>query len=1055
MSSYTDNTSDEDNITEEERELQMQIMSNCMIKQERNGNKRDFLTYYTIDDVETTDVTFPTLEEAKTLMRNMSEKLERISKLSTEDILTESISFFNMIQVIERPENDEGEVTEAVNISLYINDFMKPRIDSVLFELSNPSLSTKDKEKVATGVSSLTDLHYAVAFRKKQIDILHSIICVYEEVCPEDYFHNITTVLIDKIRVNIVGMHRILYSILSMKKPQSGVCAPLEDWNLPSNVRGMRDEQILLMKLTRALKGYKVDRETDMLYKQKTVYEYVPEKCKIPVEEFNSPITGEGALIEFYDGFQATGKFVSEDEVFIIDSNADEDDLRNLVGYVFHFADGILMPNVIEVQNSSTLKLSSGEELEASDENVDLWRHKRVGDSINGDRIVHYEYPDGSSYKEFDIQNIYVHSYMCCDGNCRKTKLQHMNHNDRVNHVFKMKVSCNAEKVYETRFYEEHMKTTNWVAEQCNRTKDISSWKVYTKQGSNPDYFYKMFKRLSAEEINPRNRQRYIWSFKNGILHRGDLDINKSSNQINFPKFYPYKCKCLNQYGDVDHTKPCECGSVRCLPMSVHSEHKTNMNIDSNSYFDVMIEPEMFNKWVLMGPKNRSCHWGMVLGDKYSENLKLNKTEPLNDSVPLFICSYCGKRYKRGDILETCEGRPGHSDEHPDKYPPGHICFTHINSTDMYSQFRTPFLDSIFIHQKMTQEDIMWMKCLLGRMLFKLTTDSWEILTWIIGKPKTGKTVLTRLLNYIFPSDLIGTISNNTQSLFGLSAHVDKFVLVGSEMGEEFANNIDGCILQQLCSSERVELAQKHKVARFDNWTLPIWFCGNLMPNLTDNNGSIFRRLVTVDFHTEIGGDVMDSLLFERIKSEIGNILISCSSIYMILGNRYRDARPPLSDRFERARIKFIGTCAPFERFVKNAQDLVRDPNAYIREDVMHKMYRRFVLENGIQNAPDPSKHTTIRGVIGRGMDIEPYTGKKVWPPVDTHDKPCQSDTKPFRYYVGIGKYEHFPPDPQFNQNIFREQLKLCIQENGFNWEDVVKEIARDIQTEEIEDIDI
>ena len=106
MSSYTDNTSDEDNITEEERELQMQIMSNCMIKQERNGNKRDFLTYYTIDDVETTDVTFPTLEEAKTLMRNMSDKLERISKLSTEDILTESISFFNIIQVIERPEND-------------------------------------------------------------------------------------------------------------------------------------------------------------------------------------------------------------------------------------------------------------------------------------------------------------------------------------------------------------------------------------------------------------------------------------------------------------------------------------------------------------------------------------------------------------------------------------------------------------------------------------------------------------------------------------------------------------------------------------------------------------------------------------------------------------------------------------------------------------------------------------------------------------------------------------------------------------------------------------
>lgn len=1025
----TSSSSGEDSDNENYEQL---LCANSMRKHRSIKNDKYFATYFSgsqfVDDTNT----FPSYETSKEILRSMADRLEEITRHDSDSLHSLIMSHFDILVV-------SNEETSQTGVRLH--ESFKARIDNALWDLPNPYLH--GEERLMPGTKSLGDIHYSYEFHKKQLHTIYSILKVYSDYLNDDNYATYTLVpLVDKVREMIQQCHMILYSTYSLKETQRSkskpITAPTVEWNLTQDMRSMTQQQYLLMKFSRDIYPYKLDRATETLFKEKKVHKHVPVKCKIPVNEFGSPLRYEGALIELDGGNIGYGTFQCNDEVFIHRTEPVED--KNISGYAFKFRDGQLYPVEDTLENDTIIILENGEEVYIDSQNQDEYMHLKVGDedSNSGSRVSVINYPDGSAFSGLKYTGIYVHSYICCHGKCRKTMNQHMTLENRMKHVFKMKTVIDEKVQYGTRYYEEYMELGKWIGQKCDKRKDFAAYKIYTQSISSLEYFKKKLKEASSSEVRPRNIKRELWSFLNGVLYRGDLDMKKPANQITFPRFYPYECKCVDDdSGSIDFNIGCDCGSVRCLPTTIHNEYKEVMETDSNNFFDMMFPEELMNPSVICGPRNRCCSVGICGGHKYSEHMEPNARHDLESLDELFVCSFCGKEFTFGEDLPECEG------DSDGNMPKDGLCFPHKLCISAYTQFRTPFLDSIFLYQDMTREDIMWMKALIGRMLFPLGVDSWEIVTWLIGRPQTGKSVLTKILQAIFPKEMVGTISNNTQGLFGLGVHLKKFMLVGSELGSEFAGNIDSCVLQAMCSGERCEFAKKHKDAIDDYWKLPMFFCGNLMPNVMDNNGSIFRRLVTTDFHKNVTGE--DDLLLSRVKSEFPSLLVSCSSIYLMLAKQYRRSRPPLTQRFEKTRIQLMGVCSPFERFISSDQRLVKGDHTYIREEELHRLYRRFTKENDIHGAPDVTKHTTIRGVIGPNLPIKQFNGPLVWPPIATDDAQPKMDGKNFRYYRGVGLYEHFPAEPTCHIGVLKDQLQLFMQENPADWFESLKTMTDDI----------
>ena len=1025
-SSNSSASEDSDYESDQESELRSQLSQNARHSLQNQGYVTEFLKYFRLVDVTTDEVRFPEYDEAKLILKKFYDDICPLTESQPEELQANIMVYFNLV-----PHGVENASETNVRLSTSFLENLGP----VISDLTNAAHF--GNERLQPGTSSLADIHYAFSYKKKQLFILYEILKAYSDfhVNGHRYFKYELLVLVDKIRSIMDKCHMVLYSIYSIKSNDNDrkVTAPVIEWNLTQSMRKMTDDQFLLRKLCRKMYPFKLEKHSEMLYKEKKVYKHVADKCKIPVGEFEESMKDEGALVELENGTKCYGKFLSNTEVFIYKTNPKD---RDLEGYTFTFEGRFLLPVYCDLVEGCEIWFEGNEvPLCIDDETLDEFEDCKLSNFTSRGRVCKIRYPDFSTVSLMEISGVFVHSYVCSHSNCNLTMVQHQRlakYSDpkkRGDHVFQIKTVVDNKIEYHTNYYEEYMDLSDWIAEECDRQKDIAAHMVYTRNASVPENLRKQIKKMSVTDVRPRNRQRELWAFLNGILYRGDLNIRDSYSPIVCPKFYPFECIC----GDENR---CTCGSTRCLPKSYNEQYKMKMESDCNNFFDVYFPEEMCNRNMLEGPKNRGHSLVKCCNSKFSLHTEPNLTGSFLDLESSLKCTFCGRKYVYGENLETCAGNSR------GQYPFDGYCETHKMCVSAFTQFKTPFLDSIFEYQEMTEEDIMWMKALLGRMLYPLNTDSWEIVTWLIGVAQTGKSLLTKIIQAIFPTDMVGIISNNTQGNFGLAKNINKFVLVGAELGTEFAKNMDSCVLQQMCSSEMTEFNVKLKEALVARWKLPLWFSGNLMPNVMDNSGSIFRRLVTADFHRKVTTE--DALLMDRIiQSELPQILVSCSGIYMMLANKHRRSRPPLTRRFEDARVQLMGVCSPFERFIKSDEGLVQAPYAYIRTKELHRRYRRFVQENNIYGAPDVTQHTTTRGVIGDDKDIQLVNEPKLWPPISTEDNVSEMDAKGFDYYQGIGLYEHFPAEPVFNGDVFFRQLQLLKECNECNWEEILEQYKR------------
>jgi len=144
--------------------------------------------------------------------------------------------------------------------------------------------------------------------------------------------------------------------------------------------------------------------------------------------------------------------------------------------------------------------------------------------------------------------------------------------------------------------------------------------------------------------------------------------------------------------------------------------------------------------------------------------------------------------------------------------------FSHIEN---WQDIPTPFFDSILKYQQFEPEVCHWAYAMGGRLCYDVgELDSWQVIPFFKGIAGSGKsTLLTKVFERFYEKEDVGTLANNIERKFGLSAIKDSFMFVAPEIKADLA--LEQAEFQSIVSGESVSVAVKNKTAASMVWTVP------------------------------------------------------------------------------------------------------------------------------------------------------------------------------------------------------------------------------------------
>ena len=210
--------------------------------------------------------------------------------------------------------------------------------------------------------------------------------------------------------------------------------------------------------------------------------------------------------------------------------------------------------------------------------------------------------------------------------------------------------------------------------------------------------------------------------------------------------------------------------------------------------------------------------------------------------------------------------------------------FSHI---ERWQDIPTPFFDSVLKYQKFDQEVRNWAYVMGGRLCYDVgEMDAWQVIPFFKGIARSGKsTLITKVFKKFYENEDVGTLSNNIEKKFGLSAIKDSFMFIAPEVKGDLA--LEQAEFQSMVSGEDVSIAVKNKTAVSIEWNVPGVLGGNEVPNWKDNSGSVLRRILTWNFSKQVRD--ADPQLDEKLNRELPVILLKCIRGYLDYSNKYKD----------------------------------------------------------------------------------------------------------------------------------------------------------------------
>ena len=210
--------------------------------------------------------------------------------------------------------------------------------------------------------------------------------------------------------------------------------------------------------------------------------------------------------------------------------------------------------------------------------------------------------------------------------------------------------------------------------------------------------------------------------------------------------------------------------------------------------------------------------------------------------------------------------------------------FSHI---EKWQDIPTPWFDSVLQYQKFDEEVCNWAYVMGGRLCYDVgELDGWQVIPFFKGIARSGKsTLITKVFKKFYENEDVGTLSNNIEKKFGLSAIKDSFMFIAPEVKGDLA--LEQAEFQSMVSGEDVSVAVKNKTAVSIEWNVPGVLGGNEVPNWKDNSGSVLRRILAWNFSKQVRE--ADPQLDEKLNRELPIILLKCVKAYLDYSNKYRD----------------------------------------------------------------------------------------------------------------------------------------------------------------------
>lgn len=263
----------------------------------------------------------------------------------------------------------------------------------------------------------------------------------------------------------------------------------------------------------------------------------------------------------------------------------------------------------------------------------------------------------------------------------------------------------------------------------------------------------------------------------------------------------------------------------------------------------------------------------------------------------------------------------------------------------------------IMDEQKWEEAVQRWLCICLGRMLYDVgELDEWQVMPFLLGQAGTGKsTILTKICKLFYQDCDIGTLSNNIEHKFGLSALVDKLMFIGPEIKENFS--LEQSEFQSIISGEDVQINIKNKLAESKKWSVPGAVAGNVVPQFNDNAGSISRRLLVFLFNNRVKEG--DTQLGKKLKKEVGHIIHACNRAYLDAVNRHgsSDIWNIVPAYFKDSRDDMAETTNALVSFIKSDK-VILNPDLYITQSLFIDEFNAFCKERNFPKIKWSNQYT-------------------------------------------------------------------------------------------------
>lgn len=299
-----------------------------------------------------------------------------------------------------------------------------------------------------------------------------------------------------------------------------------------------------------------------------------------------------------------------------------------------------------------------------------------------------------------------------------------------------------------------------------------------------------------------------------------------------------------------------------------------------------------------------------------------------------------------------------------------------------FTEIKTPYFDTLIKYQNLDAETVNIMYAMMGRMGYKMDDlDRWQVAPMVKGAGGTGKSTLIKLLSdHLYEKIDVGTLTNNIEVKFGLSAFINTKAIFAPEIDDKLS--LSRTDFLAIISGDTQNIARKGLDPCTIKWDQHMMICGNKYLPYDDAGGSLSRRLVMFEWMKKVDTKKSIQNLDVLLHEEYPLILQKINRAYLHYASKYgnKNVETFLTPYLLEMRSKINMNNNPLKMFLSASSDLVYDPSYYLPESVLSSAYKEFCQANGY--AVVPWKSDLYREAFDeRRLKLTPSKEKRKYPP--------------------------------------------------------------------------